>query len=91
LEVGELEWDDENEEHLSRRVPPERVDEVSWGPYRLLRNKRRRRGTIKMVGPDEGGAFWTVVLEKTDRPGRWRPVTGWPSTKGELTLYHGGK
>ncbi|MBI4321833.1 MAG: hypothetical protein HY675_25345 [Chloroflexi bacterium] len=72
-------------------MPPERVGEVTEGPYRLLRNKRRRRGKFKMVGPDAGGTFWTIVLEPTREPGVWRPVTGWQTEPGELSLYHGGK
>lgn len=90
MEILYLAWDDENEEKLAKHgVPAERADEVGQGPYRILRNKRHRRGQVKMVGPDFGGSFWTIVLERTSQYGVWRPVTGWRSTEGELTLYHG--
>jgi uncharacterized DUF497 family protein len=88
-----LDWDEESEEHLWQHgVKAKHADEVFYGGLAVfLRNKKGRRGSIRMVGPDRGGAMWTVVLAGTRRQGFWRPVTGWPSTKGECALYERGR
>jgi hypothetical protein len=43
-----------------------------------------------MIGPDEDGRFWTIVLLYRDAD-LWRPITGWPSTNTEKRLYDGSK
>lgn len=92
MEIRELEWDDDNEEHVTQRgLNPERVEQVVAEAPLVLRNKGGRRGRIKVVGPDYGGAPWTVILAATDRRGVWRPVTGWRATTGEQTQYDTAK
>jgi hypothetical protein len=41
-----------------------------------------------MIGPDEDGKFWSVVLLEI-APEVWRPITGWPSTNSEIRRYEG--
>ena len=42
---------------------------------------------VRITGPTRAGRFLTIVLEETDRPGVWRPVTGWPATRTEEAYY----
>ena len=93
MEILDLEFDEDNLEHLaSHGLTPRRVLQVLDGEeYVLLRNKRSGSGQLKLIGPDRGGQFWTVILAATDEPGVWRPVTGWQTTRGERTIYRKGR
>ena len=42
---------------------------------------------VRITGPTRTGRFLTIVLEPTEHPAIWRPVTGWPSTRAELAYY----
>jgi hypothetical protein len=42
---------------------------------------------FRVIGPTSSGRFLTLVLEATDAPEVWRPVTGWPSSDVEIA-YH---
>jgi hypothetical protein len=42
---------------------------------------------VRVVGAAEGGRYITVVLEPMQRPGVWRPVTGWNATSPEREYY----
>jgi hypothetical protein len=59
---------------------------VAFQPL-FVRNKRGRAAGYKVVGPDHGGTMLTIAIAATTVRGRWRPVTGWASTKGEITLW----
>ncbi len=41
----------------------------------------------RVIGPTYADRMLTVVLEMTDRPGVWRPITGWDSSPEELAYY----
>ncbi len=88
--VAELYFDEDNEDELWRH----RISDVDAlavlesGRRVFLRNKRRRPGTHKMIGPDRKGRLLTIVVSPLSRKeGLWRPITGWPSTRGEETLW----
>jgi uncharacterized DUF497 family protein len=89
-EIHELAFDDENEEELGRHgITPGNIEDILAGGYSLVRNKRRRRGLYKIIGKDRGGRIVTVIVEPTRKRTVWRPVTGWPSTRGEITQFEG--
>ena len=87
--VEEWEWDDDNLGHLAAHGLGRRtVEQVAAEAPRFRRNRRGRAASHQMVGPDAGGAFWTVcVAEAPGRPGLWRAITGWPSEEHERSWY----
>lgn len=86
--VDELEFDEHNEDELARHgIDPLRVYAVVTGRPLFVRNKRGRAAAYKVIGPDSGGTMLTIAIAATAVSGRWRPVTGWPSTKGEVTVW----
>jgi hypothetical protein len=48
-------------------------------------NRKYRRGLYLMVGRDNGGKCISSPIEPTYKKGLWRPITAWPSKKGEET------
>jgi hypothetical protein len=88
LEVGELEWDEENEAHSRHGATPGVCASVLSNRPKLFANKANRTGTHMMIGPDGSGRLWTVVLLRLGG-GRFRPITGWPSTGKEIQRYRG--
>ena len=86
--VDELEFDEHNEEELARHgIDPTRTYEVlAWQPL-FVRNKRGRAAAYKVIGPDSSGTMVTIAIATTTVRGHWRPVTGWASTRGEITLW----
>jgi len=86
--IDELEFDEHNEEELARHgIDPLQVYAMLAGRPLFVRNKRRRAATYKAIGLDSSGAMLTIAITATAVPRRWRPVTGWPSTRGEVTLW----
>ena len=86
--VDEPDFDDHNVEELARHgIHPIQVFEVLAGQPLFVRNKRGRAATYKVIGPDNGGTMLTIPIAATTVPGHCRPVTGWASTKGEITLW----
>ena len=86
--IDELEFDEHNEDELARHgIDPIRAFAVLAGQPLLVRNRRRRAATYKVIGPDSGGTMLTIAIAATAVRGRWRPITGWASTKGEVTLW----
>ncbi len=87
-QVQELEWDEVNEEHAwAHGLTPTIAEEVLTNTPIFLRNKKGLAGTHLVVGPDRHGRFWTFSILPTRRSGVWRPITGWPSSKGEVVRY----
>lgn len=85
--ILEIEWDERNEGHAAAHgLTPLLVATVAAGAPKLFANKEGRAGTHMMIGLDEGGRFWTVIMLRLGG-GRWRPITGWPSTNPEERLY----
>ena len=86
--IDELEFDEHNEEELARHgIDPLQVYAVLAGQPLFVRNKRGRAATYKVIGLDSSGAMLTIAIAATTVRGRWRPVTGWLSTRGEVTLW----
>lgn len=90
IQVFEFEWDERNETHCARHgVTPVTAQEVKDSLPKFFLNDPGKTGTHIMVGPDSGGGYWTIVIKPTGEPGRWRPITGWPSDKAEIVKYNG--
>jgi uncharacterized DUF497 family protein len=86
--IHDLVFDDENESKLWKRgIAPEDVFDLVAAPHLVVRNKRRRRGLYKLIGRGTDGRMLTIVIERTFSKTVWRPVTGWPSTAGEITQF----
>lgn len=88
IDVWEFEWDDTNLQHQWHGLTPVIAERVKDGQPKFFRNKPGRAGTHKMVGPDINGRLWTIIILGTSHRGRWRPITGWPSTKPDIEKYH---
>jgi hypothetical protein len=88
IDVWEFEWDDANLEHQEHGLTPLLADEVKDRSPKFFANKPGKAGTHKMVGPDTNDRFWTIILLPTAHRGRWRPITGWPSTGPDAQRYH---
>jgi hypothetical protein len=89
--VHDFEWDARNEGHQEHGLDQFIADEVKEGVRLFFHNESGKSGSHKMIGQDEQGCFWTIIIDRTSVAGRWRPITGWPSTDGELSAYENGK
>jgi hypothetical protein len=90
LLIDEWEWDDGNVEHLARRgVTPERIEEEIWALQpKFNANRHNRSASHYMIGPDQGGALWTIcIIQIMDDPATWRAITGWRSKPREIAWY----
>jgi len=89
IDVWEFEWEESNEAHCSRHgVTPMVAELVKDGQPKFFRNRPGKTGTHVMIGEDDRGRFWTIILLETGQRGRWRPITGWPSVTAEITQYN---
>ncbi|HLF79746.1 MAG TPA: hypothetical protein VJB57_19870 [Dehalococcoidia bacterium] len=92
IEVLELEFDDENLQHLADHgVEQADVLDVWLNAPRFFRNLEGRGGTHVMLGPDKSGRFFYIALVQTGVDGRWRPVTGYPYNRRRALRYYGGE
>lgn len=86
-------WEDRdggNLEHCARHgVTPVVAAAVLGESPRFFLNDPGKTGTHMMIGPDDNGRFWTVVILPGAEPGQWKPITGWPSTTTEIGRYNG--
>jgi hypothetical protein len=87
IDVWEFEWDDTNLEHQEHGLAPVLAEQVKDLSPKFFRNKPAKAGTHRMIGPGINGRFWTIILKPTAERGRWRPITGWPSTGPDVRRY----
>ena len=81
MEIESFQWDADNETKIARRIDP---DEVLEETHTIIRNKRNRAGTHRVIGRSYGGRLITVVVAPTGLGGVWRPVAAWPSDKEDI-------
>ena len=82
--IVELEFDDYNEEELARHgITVREVLQLLDNSFTVRRNKKSGVADLQLIGTTHGGRPLTVVLAESLVEGRWRPVTGWPSTEAE--------
>lgn len=85
-----IDWDDEEDEegnlaHCRRRGIDERVvaEVLAEAPVEITMHLVTAE--ISLVGPDRGGAMWTLLFDWSYKRGDWiRPVTGWPAEPEEI-------
>ena len=83
-----FEWDEENEGELwDHKIRPCEVEQVFWNRPVWVRNKKEGSGDYKMIGRTNGGRRLTIVVETKEVTRMLRPITGWESTRGELSRY----
>lgn len=79
LVIESWQWDDGNLQELQAHgVSRRTVLQVAAERPKFRKNKRARAASHQMIGPDAGGAFWTICIrEVTGQPGLWRAITAW--------------
>ena len=87
MRIRDWEMDETNTEELAAHgVTIEIGDAVAQNHPRFRRNKKRRRATRQMIGPDGGGRIWVICLLETG-PAIWRPITGWVAREHEIDWW----
>jgi hypothetical protein len=90
IEIREFEFDARNLSHFSHGLTDIVIWDVWAGDFGVFVNPPQptRSGTHLMIGPDSTGRLWTIVVVEVDQEaGRWRPITGWPSTAKETEAW----
>jgi hypothetical protein len=75
---------------LQDKQPPieeHEVYEAGANPHVVIRNKKRRTGTHRLIGPTDSGRPLTLPIRETEDIGVWSVATGWDSSKGERKIY----
>lgn len=84
LRISELEWDDENIEHLARHdVNPEEVEEVCFGTHLSRRESKLR---YVLSGQTLAGKYLNVVVEQVGK-GLFRVVTSFEMSEHYKRRY----
>lgn len=89
-EAEGFEWDDANESELTQPhhpIQPWEVEEVFWNRPVWATNRGGRSGDYLMVGETNGGRRLTIPVRVNCITRQLRPITGWPSTQGDLSKY----
>lgn len=89
-EAEGFEWDEGNELELEQSghpIKPWEAEEVFMNGPQWAANKRAGSGDWKMIGRTHGGRLLTIIVEAKEITRMIRPITGWPTTKGERTRY----
>ncbi len=82
--ISELEWDDENVEHIARHsVSPEEVEDVCFG---LNVSERESKNRYILCGQTDGGRRLNVVVQRISR-GIFRPITAFEMSEKYKTRY----
>ena len=84
MRVDELEWDDENIEHIARHnVNPQEVEDVCFG---LHISERERDQRYILSGQTTGGTYLNVVVERVGK-GLFRPITAFEMSDNYKRRY----
>lgn len=82
--IGELEWDDENIEHIARHnVSPNEVEDVCFGIHLSIKESGQR---YILSGQTETGRYLNVVIERIRR-GLFRPITAFQMSENYKARY----
>jgi len=83
----ELCWTEHALDQLwERGISENRVLQMLSEQPRVYRN-RNDDGTRRVIGPDGGGGFLTLIVALPDDLGRVRVITLWESSAAERTLH----
>lgn len=70
--ISELQWDDENIEHITRHnVNPQEVEDVCFGVHIGVREGKER---YILSGQSASGKYLNIVIERIGK-GLFRPIT----------------
>jgi hypothetical protein len=84
LRISELEWDDENIEHIAwHDVNPEEVEDVCFGTHLSRRESNRR---YVLSGQTAAGKHLNVVIEQVGK-GLFRPITAFAMSERYKRRY----
>lgn len=82
--ILELEWDDENVEHIAEHgVNPEEVEDICFGLHLVEKEGNNR---YVLSGQSRGGRYLNVIIEKVGK-GRFRPVTAFDMSENYKARY----
>jgi uncharacterized DUF497 family protein len=82
--IGELEWDDENIEHIARHnVTPEEVEDVCYGSHL---SERVGGGRYVLSAKSATGRYLNVVIQRIGR-GLFRPITAFEMSDSYKMRY----
>ncbi|MBI2872567.1 MAG: hypothetical protein HYY00_05175 [Chloroflexi bacterium] len=84
MRIGELQWDDDNVEHIARHnVTPAEVEEVCFGVHIAAKEEG---GRYVLSGQSTGGRYLNVVVERVGK-GVFRPITAFEMSEGYKRRY----
>lgn len=83
VNISELDWDDENTEHITRHsVTPEEVGAACYGVHIV----KKKGGRYILSGQSGEGRYLLVVLEPRGK-GRFRPITAFEMDDEQKRRY----
>jgi len=83
--IRELIWDDWNTAHIAKHdIIPDKVQEVC-NSNRVEREAYEQR--IFLIGPTKNGRMLSVVLEPTENPDVYKPITAFNASKRSIQDY----
>lgn len=87
--VAELLINDKGREKLaSHGVPIRAARQVLYEKPKYRKNRKNRAASHQMIGPDRGGAMWTICIRETNyQPGLWLVLNGWRADDEEKGWY----
>ena len=84
MEIGCLQWDDENIMHIARHnVDPEEVEDVCFGLHLVTRDKEQR---YILSGQSANGRYLNIVVQRIGR-GLFRPITAFEMSENYKRRY----
>jgi len=82
--ILELEWDDENIEHIGQHsVSPQEVEDVCFGFHISVRERNQR---YILSGQTAAGRYLNVVIERVGK-GLFRPITAFEMSENYKHSY----
>jgi len=75
---------------IARGIGEAEPFEVWFNRHVILRNRRNRAASHRMVGKTDGGRMLTLLMTQTEDVGVWVAVNAWPASKAEKTMYGKG-
>jgi hypothetical protein len=84
MNIGELNWDDNNIEHITRHgVAPQEVEDVCFGFHIYVRESGQR---YVISGQSISGRYLNVVIERIGK-GIFRPITAFEMSESYKRRY----
>jgi uncharacterized DUF497 family protein len=83
----EIEWDEDNIEHLAAHgISPEEVEDLLEGPVIQRRGGTDAPDRLRLFGRTPAGRYLAIVIQEKGL-GVIRPFTGWEMRPHERNLY----